>query len=683
MESEEFGKYKKLIMHQESREHGKMETTTIDSNENYASTFALNCDQISDSNHENLSYFNSGVTDNDSDYDIISIFDDFEYDNKTIEEEDSEDSENTIREEFSIDERRKNFSDNLPELLSEKYAGNDLTYEKIGRIQIGRGKESIDSAVSINIANNDNIKIIRRIIDSRINSQEIIEENDIIEYNNIEDNMGDKKLQTEMGQINDTSFMNYAADPFQGELDVRNRATSRTADNTFYPINSESDVENDIDFLSYKLKYANEDVKSILSDIATNHEQVNTEDTSTKIKNVDRIIDNFLCTNDDGPFDSSGEYTAGISLAKVKNDDDDDITSKIIKSCPNAFMDYLQYYKLHEGSNADLKRSNSQYTIKKWQENELFPCRRVLSETDIAKEDILKTIEEAEKILTNDTYWETSTVHNKLNENCGAGDSVEKPTKNIQEHQMESNCIKNDDTIANVEFERINVSNSDDVESNFKKLAEITCSDYPKSYVEVHETIDKITKEKQKIEERKKESLEILSKKFDQIEQLIVEQSDVPPNNDSCRISNTSDSDSLDEFQINPTDFESPLTKSEITENLKIEEFEKVLTDEMEKRKKLINDNREISAVDLESTKLLEIEQTRQISDVQDIDEIITQNAYRDNEKTSDESTNEIMNGMIEPETDDSFADELLKEPERTYIKGKMYDFDEKVHRIR
>lgn len=334
---------------------------------------------------------------------------------------------------------------------------------------------------------------------------------------------------------------------------------------------------------------------------------------------------------------------------------------------------------------------------------DIFLSRQVVTETAIAKEDILKTIEEAEKILTDNPCWDTSeTGVNQAAGDCVKDnlplrfpDVVKSDEKYETVNEMKINFVKVEDTtvkLPNVKTERVLALESDVVQSNLQRLAEITRPDRPKSFIEIHETIEKIAEERRRIEDRKKESLEALSKKFDEIEKLAVDCNDTSytPDSDPCeaKIPND-DSDSFDESQVEPEDLEVPLTKSEITENLKIEELERQLANEIEEHKRLMDEYQKVISTDSEVVQEAASgsEPTQACKDGNINVEIIEAESKND-EQVVEEFQNEISGQVddtapveVDAESDDSLTE--FHEPERTYIKGKVYDFDEKQHGVR
>ncbi|CAL1682955.1 unnamed protein product [Lasius platythorax] len=657
----------------------KIEATN-DVNEDDAPRVSLNYDHMSDLNYENPSYCNSSIT---SDCDVVFTSDDLEYNDTTIQAEDSEDSEKTIKEEFLLDNRYANSLSSFVD--SSKDLGSiDSAYENIYRTKHS-GEKFVDSGISLNSINveDNNDKIVRQVIDSYVDSR--IEAEKGVPWKNIEKEIEDKetRLKQNVTCINDIEI------PLREELDIENIAVSSIESNNYYIDSNKSYLKDAVDLL----KCTGENTKHTLS-----IEEDSIEGTITEIKEMDKIIKNLLYTNDDEQHDSVEERMIENLSAEMESDHDD-VMRKIIESCSNVSIDFQQQLSIRKNSTPDLEESSSEYMIKKFRGDKLFSHCRDVSDTAIAKEDILKTIKEAEKILTDNPYSDMS-KETSVNENYDRDNSSERFTrevKNDEEYKTvnkEENNFENKDTgmnLANVEIEKVVVSESN-VDSNLQKLAEITCADRPRSHIEIHETLEKIAEEKRKIEDRKKKSLEILSKKLEEIDKFIADRYDISYTSDKdlseFKIPENfaDDSDSLDDFQIDEN-IEVPLTKAEIVKNLKIEELEKELANELEEHKKLMDEYQKIIVTDLEEIQQATLEsEYKQISNDEENDKE-TANQSRNDENISDK-LNE-MSGMItdttievDSESDDSFSEDL-KKPERTYIKGKVYDFDEKKHGVR
>lgn len=650
---------------------------TNDIDEYNAASVSLNYDPMIDLNYENSLYFNSSISDCD-----VSMYHDFDYDT-IIQEEDFKDNEKTIQDELLTTDQCAKFLTKL----RESFLSIDSEYEKIYRTRHDEEK-FIDSGISLTNELNieDDNKIMRQAIDNYDNLQDISEKSDVCEI--VEEDIKNKKMTLTQ---NDT-YINIK-ESLQEKLDIKNVSVSTIESNNCFISNNENYFKDDLDLSKHMEENAN---------YTLNTEEDSIEKTIIVIKKMDKIIKN-LCISDD-EHDSAEERMTESLSAKMENDHDD-VMKKIIESCSHVPADFQQHSPICEIPSADLVRSNSECIIKKFRGNEFFPRHCVVSETAIAKEEILKTIEEAKKILTDGPRWDTSEINaNQTTANYDEDNSSEKSMGKVEdakEHEKinetinkkEINFIENEDTkinSADTVIEKTAISESDIVESNLQKLAEITGPDRPRSHTEIQETLKKIAEEKRKIEDRKKESLEMLSKKFNEIDNLVAD-------HNNFHISDLSelktpedvavDSDSLDEFRIDPENFEVPLTKSEITENLKIEELEKELADEIEEHKKLMDEYQKIIATDLEKIQLtLELESIQVCNDADNDEE--TENESKDDDKINEKSLNEASetNDITAIKTDSEFDDffmEEFKESEKTYIKGKTYDFDEKKHGVR
>lgn len=644
----------------------KIETTN-DVNEDDAPTVSLNYDYTFDLNHENPSYCNSSLI---RDRDVF-MDGDLEYNDTTIQGEDFKDSEKTIKEESLI---------NNANSLSKDFCSIDSTYEKIRQIKHS-GEKFIDSEVSLNVEDDD--KIIRQIIDSYVDSR-IIAKKSVPCENEIEEEIKDKEMRLEEMRQNITACIENSP---RKELDIEDTTMSNLKSNNCYIDNNKSYLKDAVDLL----KCAEENMNHTL-----NIEEDNLERTITEIKEMDKIIKNLLYTNNDEQHDSVEERMIKSLSAELESNHDD-VLRKIIENCPGVSTDFQQHSLIRENSTINFEESNSEYISKNFQENKLFSRYRDVSDTAIEKEDILKTIKEAEKILTDNPYPDMSET--SVNENCVGDNLLEKFTKEVNDEECKTvskkeNKVENKDTetsLENVKIEKVIVSESNVIDSNLQKLAEITCSDRQKSHIEIHETLEKIAEEKRKIEDRKRNSLETLSKKFEEIDKFIADRYDISYTSDidprEFKIPENFADDSLDDFQ-DCENVEVPLTKAEIIENLKIEELEKELANEMEEHKKLMDEYQKIIATDLEEIQQATLEsKAEQIYNDEKTDKETAKNQSKNDENISDElnQTPVMINDTtikIDSESDNSFSEDS-KESEKTYVKGKVYDFDEKKHGIR
>ncbi|XP_014475254.1 PREDICTED: uncharacterized protein LOC106744751 [Dinoponera quadriceps] len=549
----------------------------------------------------------------------------------------------------------------------------------------------------------------RELINNCIDSMGTSEENNIFKCTNAEENMQRKEMKLEENVI---TYMDDVEKPVREELD---NVTSSTIESDDYYMNDNESLKVSVNLLKCT-REDEEDGEGKTEDMPSAAEDDTGKVAAEETKETNRIINRTLCTSNDEQY-AEKRMLEALSPAK------DDMMKRIIENYTDVSAKGLQqHYSIYESSDMNL-RSNSKYAIKNVQGDTFLPCLQVVSEIAIAKEDILKTIKEAEKILTNNRYWDTSQVSiNQAADNHIKDNSPERlsgEAKSDEELETVNETKKNFVTIEditvyhklpNVKIERVVASESDVVQSNLQRLAEITCPDRPKSLIEIHETIEKIAEEKRRIENRKKESLEALSRKFDEIEKLVVSRNDTSytSDNDPCegKIPND-DSDSLDESQVEPKDLEVPLTKSEITENLKIEELERQLAIEVEEHKRLMDEYQKMIFTDSEVVQeaSLESEPTRVCNDenVKEAslesepmrvcnDENVNEE-FKAESKHDEQMVEEFQNATsepvddatlakVEPKSDDSFSD-FHEEPERAYIKGKVYDFDEKQHGVR
>ncbi|XP_050490240.1 neurofilament medium polypeptide-like [Bombus huntii] len=266
-------------------------------------------------------------------------------------------------------------------------------------------------------------------------------------------------------------------------------------------------------------------------------------------------------------------------------------------------------------------------------------------------------------------------------------------------------------------------------EEYLEKLAEITEADCPKSEEEVQEKLRKIAEGKAKIENRKNEALKDLSVEFNEIEKLVAETK-------SIEQYNSESDESLDESK-EEDGIEMPLTKDQVAESFKMKNTQKDMEDEEKRRaeslkeclqviprnpedlediveEKLVGNFKNISKEKVEQKledameeetikKIIEdkiiqnlenIVEEKSVENVENITEekIETDDAI-DKSGTSEETTGDtkstsetairgIVQDIIE-DTEDSIFWQFYKQPERTYIKGKVYDFDPKKHGVR
>jgi len=683
--------------------YGAAETTaTSDVDEDAdAPAISFNYEQLSELNHENLSYL--------SDCDIV-VADDFECNDKTIREESSESSEATIREEAPSDDKRMDSNDSLE--LPESLGGSvdSMSEETSARCGTKHTDKSIDSGIFLDRANVENHDS-QSIVDSHVayieNLGEAAEESDAVPWKNVQDAQADCHGQAVMPRVDNVD------DILHEELDAEDTAASATGSNYCCTSKDEGCFEDDLSRCEESAKHA-PSIGNIKEDSIAK--------TIAEIREMNEIIRN-LCTSDDEQQNLAEERMVESLTAKMENDHDE-VMRKIIESCTGVSADFQQESVIDGSSGADLKEPGERLIA--FRDGKLLPRRRAISDTDIAKEDILKTIQEAEKILSDSPYWNATEINADSydRDDSPVGfTAASKDDDKIKEEEAAEVPAENstEDTTTNPTNERnedIFFLDPDVVESNLQRLTELTYFDRPRSYFEVHETMEKIAEEKRKIEDQKKESLETLSRKFEEIDKFIHEDHDdmfCTSDKDHCGLMATDDVDSLDEFHVDPENLELPLTKTEIDENLKIEELEKELADEIEKHKKLMDEYQNIIATDLQtiSEAILEPAQADHqfVIDHEDVkeseisienrnieesvastepeekgnedgDESKKTRAATETANETSENANDAMAIKIDLGFDDDFLEEW-KEPQKTYIKGKVYDFDEKKHGVR
>ncbi|EZA61485.1 Leucine-rich repeat-containing protein 50-like protein [Ooceraea biroi] len=559
------------------------------------STASVNYDRILNLDHKNVKmlYCNSMVA--SCDCNVIARCD-FECNYKPIRKEDFENSKATIREKTPLsDKRRTNYFDDVTEVLDSV----DSTYEKVCRMK--HEEKSIDSGVSLTSVNaEDNDYQI--IIDNHVGAQrKAVEKSDTTTCKNAENVAKDCHRQNVISHINNINNI------LQKESDIGNTAASAIGFNHCC-----NNVNNSEDYFEGNVNLAKDTEENIEhTSSIENIKEGSIEKTIAEIREMNETIKKVLCTSNDEQQNLTEERMVESLTAKMENDHDE-VMKKIIESCTNVSTDFQEEPANDENLNADLKESSEFLNV--FRDSKILPRHSIL-ETDIAKEDILKTIEEAKKILTDSPYWNMSEANAESYDKDDSSEKFMRALKNDEKckkiNEEENSFVENEDTKMNpinIENEEAFFLNPDVVESNLQRLTELTCLDRPMSHFEIHETLEKIAEEKRKIKDQKKESLETLSKKFDEIDKFVADHDDsfCASDKDHCGLKalddTASDFDSLDEFQVDLKNLELPLTKSEITENLKIEELEKELVDEIERHKKLMDEYQSIIAADLETT---------------------------------------------------------------------------------
>ncbi|XP_076390672.1 uncharacterized protein LOC100881639 isoform X2 [Megachile rotundata] len=231
-------------------------------------------------------------------------------------------------------------------------------------------------------------------------------------------------------------------------------------------------------------------------------------------------------------------------------------------------------------------------------------------------------------------------------------------------------------------------------EEYLEKLAEITESNCPKTEEQVQERLKRIAEGKAEIENRKNEALKDLSMEFNEVERLVAEQKAVETNDLSSNNEFPEESDNESEGSLKPGDIEMPLTKDQVAENFKFKTEE----DEKRRTEKLQECLRVIPIEDMEPAEEAVEDETdskakREVVQGNKSEETIGSDISNNLEETSStieeskEADKTMITGIVEDiisETEDSLFWHFLKDrEERTYIKGKVYEFDEKRHGVR
>ncbi|XP_054008872.1 uncharacterized protein LOC128892455 [Hylaeus anthracinus] len=279
-----------------------------------------------------------------------------------------------------------------------------------------------------------------------------------------------------------------------------------------------------------------------------------------------------------------------------------------------------------------------------------------------------------------------------------------------KENCTTESCLNEDEK--HEETKRVEVICTEDY---LERLAEITEPNCPRSEEEVRETLKKIAEGKAKIESRKNEALKNLSEEFSEVEKLVAEQrifeESFSPDVKSIDDDNSQSDESVDEINRKINHFEMPLTKDEVAESFKVKTMQKDLEEEEQRRteslqeclqvipKKGETDEPRQEKVIFDAGTTVEEKESKEKSEVARIftaisseiaeekvesdarvDESILEDT--DTPKPAERVVSSIVEDIIADTEDSSFWD-LCKEPERTYIKGKVYDFSQKKHGVR
>ncbi|CAK9833439.1 Dynein axonemal assembly factor 1 [Anthophora retusa] len=283
------------------------------------------------------------------------------------------------------------------------------------------------------------------------------------------------------------------------------------------------------------------------------------------------------------------------------------------------------------------------------------------------------TLEEADVILSKRGIRRDSITVEEIVEES---DSNEKEERKIESDVQEAKEMKVEEILVQ-DFTESDIKHTDlgSPEEYLGKLAEITESVCPKTEEEVQQTLKKIAEGKAEIENRKNEALKDLSVEFNNIEKFV-------PETKSLDDSSSDSDESVDETKKNIDNIEMPLTKDQVAETFKSKNSEKSTEDEEKRRTELLQECLQVIPQKIETDEFSAEKEI--VEENTETDEISSESIV--SEETEKKTANIVVSGIVADimaDTEDSLFWEFLKEPERTYIKGKVYDFDEKKHTIR
>nr|XP_034180282.1 dynein assembly factor 1, axonemal homolog [Osmia lignaria] len=203
-------------------------------------------------------------------------------------------------------------------------------------------------------------------------------------------------------------------------------------------------------------------------------------------------------------------------------------------------------------------------------------------------------------------------------------------------------------------------------EGYLEELARITESSCPKTEEQVQERLKRIAEGKAEIEKWKNDALKDLSVEFEEVEKLLLEQKALKKNQ------STEEFDSESE-EFLKTDIEMPLTKDQIAESFKSK------TEEEDKRRtEMLQECIQVIPRD---------EDTEQSVEESFDDEVRTKKSETLSTNDDSKAVETIVGGIVQDiilDTEDSLFWRFgTDQEERTYIKGKVYEFDEKKHGAR
>ncbi|XP_076183010.1 uncharacterized protein LOC143154874 [Ptiloglossa arizonensis] len=351
---------------------------------------------------------------------------------------------------------------------------------------------------------------------------------------------------------------------------------------------------------------------------------------------------------------------------------------------------------------------------------------------DIMKEfeTTFKRLNVAELPIDEATDTELTSIDKRAEDRDTTEERIEEKIEEITEEKIEEKAEENctaevcpnwDDRVKDTKQREATKPVEVTSRNYLEKLAEITEPNHPKSKEELRETLQKIAEEKANIEGRKNEALKDLSMEFNEVEKLVAEQKvfeeSSPIDVNSVEEGSNESDESVDETNLDIDTFDMPLTKDEVTENFKIETMRKDLADAEQRRTVALQeclqmvsktekieerefdskefdtleakkfDSEEFDTLEAKKFDSFEAEKFDSLEAKKfDSSESIETDSLEPGETVSSKPTETMIGSIVQDiitDTEDSLFWQMYKEPERTYIKGKVYNFDKNKHGIR
>lgn len=395
-----------------------------------------------------------------------------------------------------------------------------------------------------------------------------------------------------------------------------------------------------------------------------------TDDKSREVDEAEKMKELEAQKDDAGNDDDekSVRVLRDTDIFVFSSDSEEDIEKKLIYSSPNVATSYLEFRESIRDPKfeATLDQPGVGITV-----NDGAMGTATLEEVEAT---------EAE---------ETSTTGQMTDED--ATDVEEKGNIPVQDGQV----------IMEEENKLVGLSSPQDY---LEKLAEITESSCPRTEEEVQQTLKRIAEGKAEIESRKSEALKDLSVEFNEFEKLVAEQRAFEEKCPATEAKFSESEESLDKAERRTDAIEMPLTKDQVAESFKIKTMPKSVVDEERRRTELLQEclqvipqteeaEEVVDSIGSEVTMKSEVKLEEEKDNVARIFATISSEMAEEKAESSAETSKEaarpaakvpstIVKDIIS-DTEDSLFWEMCKEPERTYIKGKVYDFDKKKHGVR